>query len=136
MYLYMYSNETLQTLAIMEGFILICFKRQNNCFLCLILTLPVGLSAKANEPGVDILYCISSSSLLDKTGSEKKNQKLINSLFFFSNWKVDVREQYHHSFLNMQSAICKLSCQKPCKDENLSDNHYNPSNIFACMQLV
>lgn len=65
-YLYMYSNETLQTLAI-------CFKRQNNCFLCLILTLPFGLSAKANEPGVDILYCISSSSLLDKTGSEKKS---------------------------------------------------------------
>ena len=45
------------------------------CFPCLILTLPFGLSAKANEPGVDMLYCMSSSSLLDETGSETKKKK-------------------------------------------------------------
>ena len=73
----MNSIENLQTLRI-----IICFERQSNCFLCLILTLPFDLSAKANEPGVDILYCISSSSLLDKTGSEKY-QKVMNSFFSF-----------------------------------------------------
>ena len=51
------------------------FNVENACFLGLILTLPFGLSAKANEPGVDILYCMSSNSLLDKTGSETKKKR-------------------------------------------------------------
>lgn len=51
-------------------------RTQISCFLCFILTLPFGLSAKANEPGVEILYCISSNSLLDKTGSGTIKRKL------------------------------------------------------------
>ena len=70
------------------------------------LTLPSGLWAKANEPGVEMLYWTSSSSLLDKTGSVT-----IKKLLF----KVGLK--------GLPNAICYLS-----KKLNLLWHQYNSKN--------